>query len=673
MIQINYAGESLLLWPYAPNWARRVRSEHELPGRVEAGLSNLEAGHPAGETLRTSLTFTADLIHDEAVAVKRALRAMTTERVAMPFWPAAKPRAEYAAAKIHGGLNISYQVDEIGWPTFSRWEIHTGLAPSSAYGADAQTYTAPLLLGYLDDPGGGFDSDEDWAFGVDFEEDSDASHALQIATVAAADGPALAASTPKLFPLRHDWSRSPKESHTIQLERETLGNGRRYQLVYHGAQSRQELGLQCTFLEAAEASAVLRFFLDRQGTADAFWMCGNLAPTRLTADVQPGDSVLSVEDGLALAGMPPYLALCDREQIRPLKITGTAASSLTLTGIAAASFREDETSICPLLLTRFDRRVIRVQWETDEVGEIDLDLIEVPAAYDPPVGSSIGVQPKLASLYTFTSGGQTWRYTGWERDLSYGGNVYLAEQIEHADITHTLDLNDAVSLTCDRQIAPVFQLWRCERGTVGLAIDLAEVSGETASNARRVFTGEVREPKASGSTLKSKCGLWRVLDNFVPRARFAGTCQWPLYGEACGLLLANWRFTALLTDVGTPGYPFTFTVNSLARENGQPLPASFGSINWFARGYVELNGDIVRIQQSTALSSGIITVTLARDPKTFPTVGDALVLVRGCDGRRTTCQFAFDNYANWGGALVATGNLSLLKVDLPSQNSGAKK
>ena len=235
-------------------------------------------------------------------------------------------------------------------------------------------------------------------------------------------------------------------------------------------------------------------------------------------------------------------------------------------------------------------------------------------------------------------------------------------------------MQDECTLEAEITQCPVLLAhWRKETGTVDVAIERSEVSGQTVINRQVVFAGEVRKLTSRGTKAMVSCGIPRVFDAVLPRARFAPVCQWALYSVPCGLVSGDWTFEARVADVGTPGYPFTFVVDSITRQNGEALPSGFGSANWFAWGGLKSDDDTVAIRQSSAVSGGSMPLTLARDPNPMLSVGEIVELRPGCDGLPETCGSKFDNFLNWGGARVAAANLSLVKVNLPGGDSGGKK
>ena len=265
-------------------------------------------------------------------------------------------------------------------------------------------------------------------------------------------------------------------------------------------------------------------------------------------------------------------------------------------------------------------------------------------------------------------------FTSYEHDLSTATLYWQAISITHGQVKRGIDLQDECTLEAELLECPVLMShWRKETGTVDVKIERAEVSGETVINSQVVFAGEIRQIKSRGTKAVVSCGIPRVFDAILPRARFAPVCQWALFSVPCGLVSGDWTFQARVADVGTPGYPFTFVVDTMTQLNGEPLPTGFGAANWFAWGSIKSDNDTIAIRQSTAIASGAFTLTLARDPNPMLAIGDLIQLRPGCDGLPETCQGKFDNFLNWGGARVSAANLSLVKVNLPGSDSGGKK
>jgi hypothetical protein len=180
-----------------------------------------------------------------------------------------------------------------------------------------------------------------------------------------------------------------------------------------------------------------------------------------------------------------------------------------------------------------------------------------------------------------------------------------------------------------------------------------------------LFTGEVQSLSVKGSVFKAKLvpgGL--VFSRKIPNFLIQPGCNHGLFSVGCGLSQAAYEFTASVSDPGTPGYPYTFTLSGLARTAGGALPTL---AEHYAGGWIEFGsgGTLERlpILRSSSVSAGVLTVTLSRDPIVFPSVSAPVKLWPGCDGRWDTCRSKFGNGVNFGGhPLMPVGNPSLLKI-----------
>ena len=184
------------------------------------------------------------------------------------------------------------------------------------------------------------------------------------------------------------------------------------------------------------------------------------------------------------------------------------------------------------------------------------------------------------------------------------------------------------------------------------------------------FTGEVVSVAVRGSVLDASCVPGgTVFDRRVPRFRVQPGCNHGLFSVGCGLLESNWTFSATVRTPGTPGWPYEFELESLARVSG---PTPVYSADWFAGGWLKIGVQRFPILRSTNPSSGVLTVTLSADPTPFPVVGQSVNLFPGCDLRRETCAGKFSNYLNFGGhPFIPLSNPSLVK--LSTAVAGGKK
>lgn len=219
------------------------------------------------------------------------------------------------------------------------------------------------------------------------------------------------------------------------------------------------------------------------------------------------------------------------------------------------------------------------------------------------------------------------------------------------------------------------------------------------SNATVLFTGECTKPRVRGSKLLSTLVPGGVaFDQQLPRFLLGPSCNHLiganpdgtfLMSHGCGLLKADWQFTALVTTPISSAHPFTLELDTLAGDGVDAIAALAGGqvfAQWFAGAILELGSGATvqrrRVLTSTAPSSGAITLTLDRWFTTAPANNDPVVLYPQCDGRRVTCQAwhtttnpegKFDNDDAFGGhPLIPHGNPSALDIGDLSAGGGKK-
>jgi hypothetical protein len=164
-----------------------------------------------------------------------------------------------------------------------------------------------------------------------------------------------------------------------------------------------------------------------------------------------------------------------------------------------------------------------------------------------------------------------------------------------------------------------------------------------------IFTGEVTKPKVRGKKILATLVPGGVaFDQQVPRFLFGPLCNHLtganpdggyLMSYGCGLLKADWKFTASVTTPISSAYPFELNVDGLARVTGA-APAYFA--DWFANAVLEIgsgaNVQRRRILSSTLPVAGAMTVTLNQWFTTSPADNAPVVIYPQCDGRWVTCQ-----------------------------------
>jgi hypothetical protein len=112
------------------------------------------------------------------------------------------------------------------------------------------------------------------------------------------------------------------------------------------------------------------------------------------------------------------------------------------------AFNAASTRVESLLLARFNALKLSIDFLTPNLAQATLAFKELPwetaAVAGETYGTTHGALPTTAILFKFTqvtpSGTTTWYYTGFERDLSDGTNLWLSAPMEFDSITETADL-----------------------------------------------------------------------------------------------------------------------------------------------------------------------------------------------------------------------------------------
>src|SRR5437899_1641806 len=202
-------------------------------------------------------------------------------------------------------------------------------------------------------------------------------------------------------------------------------------------------------------------------------------------------------------------------------------------------------------------------------------------------------------------GAEVWRWTSYEKDLSYGGNDYLAESIEHDEITDGMAWDDN---TCQIKMrsSSANPLVRLATRTVSDRMEFVIARGIPTNPVTAyavLFRGWVTQTQFKGPWITADVsGFASLFSRNMPRTILQTGDNYSLFDAGNRLVRADWTFTARLTGVaGNVLTLDTFTWPQVA------LPAI--PDNYFARGQVERPTNMERIPlvSSTAIGGGIVT------------------------------------------------------------------
>jgi hypothetical protein len=322
--------------------------------------------------------------------------------------------------------------DEPGWP-------------------DGEALVAPVLFGRLVSPNVAWVDTEIAFIQVEFVEQSPVSLALSAKGVTphpSGPKPSEAWSTaPLICPFQ---SHFEAERHTLQVEivRERIGFGREDTETDYGQVPARRLDPAYMEVGRDQAAQVLNWFRLHGGGA-AFWMPLNVAAARLEAPALPSDTSLQVGDTEGVFE-GDWILLRQISSFVVARIVEVLPGLLVLEKQIGMHLDPQETFVSRLVLCRFDRPRLLLQWLDQEILSFRMPVTEVPQEYDPAddesLGESLGALPTKVYLYEFArdflNGTKVYsRYTSFERDIEWGGFLWQAEpSISHGDIQRSLNV-----------------------------------------------------------------------------------------------------------------------------------------------------------------------------------------------------------------------------------------
>ncbi len=234
---------------------------------------------------------------------------------------------------------------------------------------------------------------------------------------------------------------------------------------------------------------------------------------------------------------------------------------------------------------------------------------------------------KRRELYRFIAGNTVVAYTDASRDIDFNGDLYKREIIGREKIALTGEINQTslkIKLKADNPIAQLFTVGTPEEV---VTVTLFRESKTTRGEFHRVFSGRVASKKYKrGHKSTMICeSLIASTQTKGLRRRYSKTCTYRLYSPQCGAqdITIQRRIAAI------EGLNITLA--------GAPLSSDY------AGGTVATNTGSARSIGSQNLN--VITVV----SPIKASVGEPLIISKGCDHSINTCKSRFSNQLNFGG------------------------
>lgn len=703
MLAVTFNAATAYLITYPPDRDGLVQVTATLPGDAEEGLTKREARQALGDSLRLSVRWESLVRGAELNRLRNVLASLSTETILCPLWPAGfEPGEDPRVTSDYYVL-----IDETAEPEIK-----------SAADMPFSRPAWPLLQGRLEDaPAGRLVRDDAAPVSFQFTENAASTITLPLPPGAVArdddgnyvfsdDAPSL--SNVLLWPFRADWSEPPTAALGAQdVRREQIGLSRTTADQYFSQRAVRPGQISLTLAEA-EPWNLFSWFLMCGGVRSPFWLPNGMTEALLTQPAGAGDFALWVDDHTRL-GVNTAVLIEDTDNRVPLLITNLGRQLLTDDGnplqgddtSAALSgddpmmfvspalpraFGVEGTRLESLMLARFQSADLRLQFIGRDVATAQIRFREVPWEVGAvPSGETLGLtyggRPLSAYLYQFTidygDSSTVYRFTDFERDLSYAGETWTARPIEHDDITENDRIERQTVNVRSRRfdgnplalLLPFSLEWPLQ-----LEIFEVDIILSAASNARRMFSGEVTEAEFDPPYITGKCeSLTALFDRSLPVELIQPACNAIVFSTRCGLSAADWTWSGTVTSYDAASGEVV--VGGIARTSGAAVDLA---AHRFAGGAVYTGTGTARerrlVADSTVLSGGSLTLTIGTAFTTAPTPGQTVYFQPGCSGRYAEdCVAFFGNADRFRGfPFLPIGNPSAVQIKYDTSAGGKK-
>lgn len=648
MIATTHHGDPAWLVPYEPAWRQPVVLRASVPTEVTRSLTGREIRQRHGASLRLVMRWEAVLDGAQLAQLRDALAVYADEPVLVPLWPMATTGANWPGP--------AQAAASVGW--MEGWGSYA-IDPVSP---SAWDQVAPLLVGRITVELPSLPTPGLAVVQITFEEDATADEGITLDPATWQAGPALNdTTTPPVFPFGVEWGAGFRSvGPVVEIERRSIGPAPRTRAAACYPQS----GATPTegtvaLVSQEEIGRLLRWWQDRGGASATQYVTTGAHVTSLAVAASAGATTLTVVDAARL-GAYRFLGLDDGTRVQWVRVLSIAGNVLTLQ--SALTYAVGIGSVVSVaVLARHAADDIELACAHSGYATARLAWEEVPEEYlvaaGETRGTTIGAGPLRAWLYRVTvdrlGNLTTYLRTSFERDLTADSETWEARPIGHSAMDRSVRL-DRDEVTIESRVEPWALVFLPGNLTARVTVDILEcdVSGSAGSNVTLRWSGEISRVSFDGPFVRAACaGPYSVFDRRVPRVLLQPGCNHTVYDARCGLDVGDWTFEAAVNATVTSR---TVVLKAWSRTLG--LPTGWGFAGYFALGYLSRGHDRWLVLSSSAVSGGLVTLTL--DRVATWTADEAVTVVPGCDGRRESCmayhatdnpEGKFSNYARFLG------------------------
>lgn len=483
--------------------------------------------------------------------------------------------------------------------------------------------------------------------------------------------------TRPIFPLKPNWAEAVMRQITYDLRETDIGFGAAY-FTPLATYTVNAFDFTLLLNGAADVLAFEDFCDTQLGRLNGFWLASPQSAAQFAAGVSTTQFDIMAEDLNASWDSRPdqhlLLTFPDGSQyaakMSAVIDNGDGTERITLSA-AIASTPPAGTILQRLHFVRFASDTEEISWFAENVGRIQLTVIELPQEY---ANAATGQQPVyLYDIHAAAPVGMHWRYTSFAAPVVSSNELFAVWPMTHGEITSTSDAQDnPVSIEARPDDSHPFSLLAGIPPGKVIWIDIYAVELTDVDTRLKLFSGYISTVNDDGLKYTAKCeSRMAWLRTKLPRFFIGSACNHVLFDPAtCKLKRALWETTVTFDSIADATKPWAIRVTFNFPFNLD----KYKTDDWFVGGLVEsglgVNYEIRSVTKSH-WNGAQLEISL-NAPFRHAAIADQLQLVSGCPHTADACK-AFGNFDNFGGFVAVPDRNLALKGLNTSVSAGNKK
>lgn len=254
--------------------------------------------------------------------------------------------------------------------------------------------------------------------------------------------------------------------------------------------------------------------------------------------------------------------------------------------------------------------------------------IEVSQALEDKYLSS---ERQPAELYEIWNSYNHYYLTSSDKEVTYQSNLYSPATIKRSGTQHSVDMS-----VSEITVEVHYLNQEVIRYLAGAPLDITWLRitkvffDQSPMEGIVYFIGTIKAPTFKGQSCSIVAeGVEKLLRGAYPKLRYQPKCNHKLFSDDCGVVKADYQYSATITAISTDGLEITLSGIDSVEDD------------YFTLGYLQpSDSSAIMI---TSHTSGIVTIR-GRVPEL--SVSDSVFIYPGCSKLASVCQSKFQNLGN---------------------------